>query len=482
MNGVYLFMLLRELKPRITNQFIHQVSIKGRLVQIEFGNDALFISLFPQALGIFIDSKKKDFERIQNFTDCLVPGKIIDVKQIDLRPVCELIIEKKELHQVGIVKVRISFYREAPNFTLITERSKRSLFPRDIEKGAKRSFFEIQATDLQNKESLVRNFEGLDRSLARELDWQKVQDLKEILSGKKTKVRLVSVFPLAVSLFADNYVKEYESWNDLFAEGIKGFIEKKAEYENKARSDKEIKKLTEKLKRLKEKLEELGKIEDYRIFGELLLMNATQVKKGMDRIMVFNPYTQRDIEINLDPAKSVQENAQEYFKRYKKLKRGLPIVQRQIQEIEERISRLKSGEEVIKEKRVQVTRPVFEQKEVLPFKEFILPSGARVYVGKSAESNMLLTFKYARPDDYFFHVRGYEGAHTLLRTETKKTLKREDIEMAASIAAYFSKAKKQKRVPVSYTQRKYLKKNKKGKLGSVILMREDVIFVDPKLP
>ena len=59
---------------------------------------------------------------------------------------------------------------------------------------------------------------------------------------------------------------------------------------------------------------------------------------------------------------------------------------------------------------------------------------------------------------------------------------RQDIETAASIAAYFSKAKGQKNVPVSYTQRKYLKKDKKGRLGSVILMREDVIFVDPRLP
>jgi predicted ribosome quality control (RQC) complex YloA/Tae2 family protein len=54
--------------------------------------------------------------------------------------------------------------------------------------------------------------------------------------------------------------------------------------------------------------------------------------------------------------------------------------------------------------------------------------------------------------------------------------------MAAAIAAYFSKAKKQKNVPISYTQRKFIKKNKKGKLGSVILMREEVIFVDPGLP
>ncbi|MEO0185873.1 MAG: fibronectin-binding domain-containing protein, partial [candidate division WOR-3 bacterium] len=63
-----------------------------------------------------------------------------------------------------------------------------------------------------------------------------------------------------------------------------------------------------------------------------------------------------------------------------------------------------------------------------------------------------------------------------------QNIRKEDIEKAAAIAAYFSKAKTQKSVPVSYTKRKYLKKSKKGKLGTVILMRESVIFVDPGLP
>jgi len=104
-------------------------------------------------------------------------------------------------------------------------------------------------------------------------------------------------------------------------------------------------------------------------------------------------------------------------------------------------------------------------------------------VGKNARSNEELTFKYARPDDYFFHTRGYGGSHVLLKARVPKGQKprKEDIESAAALAAYFSKAKKQTRVPVSYTQRKYLKRNKKGKPGSVILMREEVVFVKPML-
>ncbi len=484
MNGIYLLLLLRELKPKIKNRFIKHVSIKERLVQIELGSDSLFISLFPQAPGIFIDKRRTDFERRQNFDDSLVPGKIIDINQIGFMPVCELMVERRELNQTKVVKVKLSFYREAPNFTVMTDNIRRNLFPRYIEKEPKRPFIEIQPGDLQNKESLIKNFEGLDKSLAQELDWQRFEELKEILEGKKTKIRLVSFLPLRISLFSREYIKEYDHWNALFAEGVKGFIEKRDELTKRAQIDAEIKKMTKRLEGLRQRLSEFQRAEEYRIYGELLLMNVAKIKRGMTEVVVFNPYTQKEIAITLDPAKSVPENAQEYFKRYKKLKRGQPLIQEQIERIEERISRLKSGEEVITETRKKITTPGAAQEEIRPFREFILPSGARVYVGKSAKSNMILTFKFARPDDYFFHVRGYEGAHAILKSDIKKdkSPRREEIEMAAAIAAYFSKAKTQKNVPVSYTQRKYLKKNKKGKLGSVILMREEVIFVDPKLP
>ena len=119
-----------------------------------------------------------------------------------------------------------------------------------------------------------------------------------------------------------------------------------------------------------------------------------------------------------------------------------------------------------------------------PFREFMLASGSIVYVGKSARSNDELTFGFARPHDYFFHIRGYEGSHVILRAKVSRTQKpqKQDMMTAASIAAFYSKAKTQKNVPVSYTQRKYVKKDKKGKPGAAIMMREQVMFVDPGLP
>jgi predicted ribosome quality control (RQC) complex YloA/Tae2 family protein len=177
--------------------------------------------------------------------------------------------------------------------------------------------------------------------------------------------------------------------------------------------------------------------------------------------------------------------------KYKKAKRGAPRI---IQEI----ARLKKEIENIESRPIITAAapddgPVIERPDKpLPFRTFTLPSGSIVHAGRSSRSNEVLTFKHTRPDDYFFHARGIEGAHVILKPKMPKAKnakirkcqkpRKEDIEAAASIAAFYSKAKKQKNVPVSYTQRKYLKKNKKGRAGSVIMMREEVIFVDPLDP
>jgi len=159
----------------------------------------------------------------------------------------------------------------------------------------------------------------------------------------------------------------------------------------------------------------------------------------------------------------------------------MPKLKHEIDRLKEELKKLKDpGFELpalLRSQREKTTRAG-------PYRTFKLASGALVYVGKNARSNNELTFAFARPNDYFFHIRNYEGAHVILKAKIPRGQRpnKKDLEEAAAIAAYFSKAKTQKNIPVSYTQRKYLKRNKKGKPGSVILMREDVVFVDPGLP
>ncbi len=484
MNGIYLSLLLKEIEPMIINKFIHRVGIKERLVQIEFDGDSLYISLYPEALGLYVNAVSKSFEKLTYFDEHLSGGRIVMAKQIDSMPVLDLITEKIVYGQKKIFNLRLSFYKEAPNLTIISDEFSRHLFARYVEKKPKPVILNATPEELLDKEYLIKNFEGIDKNLARELNRDNLEELKLILNGKKCKPKIVSIVPLRLSLFAEEYISEYSSWNQIFADGIKDYLRQKEKNNLLKKRQVFIKNLEKKIEQLEKKKGDKEFMEYNRIAGELLVSNLSKIEKGSESVALINPYTQQEIEIKLDPSKSPRENAEEYFKKYKKLKRGLPRIEEQIRKLKKQIESLKGDEGVVRDTSKVCADTKITEKEAVPFRKFILPSGSIVYVGKDARSNMELTFKFARPDDYFFHIRGIEGAHTILRPLMQKgqNIRKDDIEKAGAIAAYFSKAKKQKNVPVSYTQRKYLKKSKKGKLGTVVLMRESVIFVDPNLP
>jgi predicted ribosome quality control (RQC) complex YloA/Tae2 family protein len=118
-----------------------------------------------------------------------------------------------------------------------------------------------------------------------------------------------------------------------------------------------------------------------------------------------------------------------------------------------------------------------------PFRVFSVTGGFEVWVGKSSANNDLLTMKYAKPNDLWFHARGSSGSHTVLKVRDMSHLPgKEAIHQTAAIAAYYSKMRNASNVPVAYCERKYVKKSKGLAEGAVILEREKVIFVTPKLP
>ena len=52
---------------------------------------------------------------------------------------------------------------------------------------------------------------------------------------------------------------------------------------------------------------------------------------------------------------------------------------------------------------------------------------------------------------------------------------------AACLTAYFSKGRGSATVPVDYTERRYVRKQKNGGPGQVIFTHEKTLFVAPKL-
>lgn len=113
------------------------------------------------------------------------------------------------------------------------------------------------------------------------------------------------------------------------------------------------------------------------------------------------------------------------------------------------------------------------------YAQFLSEEG-EILVGRSATENVELTFRVASPEDLWLHARDVPGSHVVLRLRrgvrepSPATLTR-----AASLAAYFSKARRDTSVEVCYTRRKFVRKIKGGILGQVRLERFKTIAVAP---
>ena len=257
----------------------------------------------------------------------------------------------------------------------------------------------------------------------------------------------------------------------------------------------EQKKLTKKVKKLEKQLDLAENSEGYRIKGEILNANLSQVKPGMTKVSLPNYYENNaPIEIKLDPALSPARNAQKYFTRYKKLRDSIKHVNEQIKIAKENLRYFDSiqtaidnadpqdidqiNDELInqgyirKQKKNRLRKKITERN----LNEFKLSSGKHVLVGKNNYQNDWLTLKKANKSDYWFHVKNVPGSHVILRDDQPSD---QDIKEAAEIAAFFSKGKDSAHVQVDYVQDKKVKKPNGAKPGFVIYTGQNSIEVTP---
>lgn len=231
------------------------------------------------------------------------------------------------------------------------------------------------------------------------------------------------------------------------------------------------------------------------VWAELLLSQENIHEKGLESIKVEN-YDGELIEIRLNPALTLRQNAEELFAKAARAKEATKKREiRQRQYVDE-IKRLKHFQEIIAHVNseqecekimndLQKNAPNTSQHvKTTRFREFPLDDKHTLYVGKTAADNDELTVRFAKPNDYWFHARGVPGSHAVLRSPNSGTKKPPKIvlEQAAAIAAFFSKARNAKLTPVAYTQKKYVRKPKGAAVGAVVIEREEVIMVRPHIP
>ncbi len=238
----------------------------------------------------------------------------------------------------------------------------------------------------------------------------------------------------------------------------------------------------------------------YEQYGKILMTYAGSLTQSQENVILEDPFTGKPVSIPLDLRMTPIRNAEKYFDRAKKSRaarreaeerlRTLENTLTELQVLHEAILRCSTGDDLkdfkrTYKKQLQVYHMIKNEKEepTVPFRIFHVSGGFEVWAGKSSKNNDELTLQYAKPNDLWFHARGSSGSHVVLRIgtgsgEPSKKAK----EQAAAIAAYYSKQRNAKYVPVAMTEKKYVRKPKGATPGTVVIDREKVIMVTPALP
>ncbi len=261
---------------------------------------------------------------------------------------------------------------------------------------------------------------------------------------------------------------------------------------------KELVKLSSKLNNLKGRIDRGSKEEEYGKIANLLLINIHSIKKGMNKIELEDLYEPgKPVKVNLNPKLSPKKNVDAYFDKAKSERIGLVKSRElyeklqneftQLKEFEKRVEKTEEPEELrklMKELKMPTTGTTHKSDDMKDkFKHYIIEGKYNVFVGKDSKNNDLLTMKFAKQNDYWFHARSVPGSHVVLRIDnSKESVPKPILKTAASLAAFHSKAKTAGVVPVSYTFKKYVVKKKGMEPGKVALLKEDVLLVKPEVP
>ncbi|MBO4925576.1 MAG: NFACT family protein [Clostridia bacterium] len=226
-----------------------------------------------------------------------------------------------------------------------------------------------------------------------------------------------------------------------------------------------------------------ARLEEYRIAGELLTAQGYLVPRGAEKAELQNFYDPAGgtVGIALDPALTPAQNAQKYFKRYRKAKIAMELAREQKEKTLAEIGLLEQLsfdlEESETEQDLSDVRRALEnaglvkapggkkqqkQRESEALR-FVAPDGTEILVGKNSAQNDRLT-SAARGTDTWLHAKDMPGSHVIVRSMQPS---RETMETALKLAAWYSRGKGVS-VPVDYTLRKHVKKPGGAPAGFVI--------------
>lgn len=265
----------------------------------------------------------------------------------------------------------------------------------------------------------------------------------------------------------------------------------------------------EKIRRLKTNLSNdltaHGDPEEHKRVGDLLLANLATARREGNKVVLKDYYSEGEpeLEIEVEENQSLSEAAQRRFARYGKARRAIQEIARRIAELDQELIRLQNeqaqinrivaehdtaGLEELKREPAGKKLPVKtksgnDKREVslTGIRSYRSSDQYEVLVGRAARDNDRLTFRIARPHDYWLHAADYPGSHVVVVNHQRKNeLPHRTLVEAAQLAAFFSQARADTKVNVHCTQRKFITKPKGAAPGLVRLSQFRTLIVEPR--
>ena len=271
----------------------------------------------------------------------------------------------------------------------------------------------------------------------------------------------------------------------------------------RARLVQEIESARERLQRrldgLKRQQESHANPDDLRVKGEMIYAYLWMIEPGMTLLEMPD-----GLKIQLDPDLSPNDNAQEYFERYRKAQSAADEIPKLLVQTQRRVDYvdqlLVSASQADSYDEIESVRLEWQDfAATTPGigvaakpggskpsaagrrpRRYELESGAMVWIGKTGRQNDAVTFDIGRQDDLWLHARDIPGAHVILRPQPGSEAQESDVRIAAKLAAYYSAARSSSRVPVDVTERRHVRKIRGSGPGMVTYRNEYTIDVEPQ--
>jgi predicted ribosome quality control (RQC) complex YloA/Tae2 family protein len=315
--------------------------------------------------------------------------------------------------------------------------------------------------------------------------------------------RLLAVSPFPLQQFPNAVHQKFSSMSDAiaFAASLAKAPKATGHQELIKRMRTESEKLQRKEALLKQEHIDSNQADIIRRNADLLMVCLLDVPVGATTVTLpdlFSPdaaETSPPVEISLDPLLSALDNAQRYYKKYARAKRAQALIEEQMAQCRNELDYIEGillqlEESATNQELLEITHELSTAGYIRSAgkvrlsarpsdpRKCLSPSGAVILVGRNNRQNDTITFKIAQPRDLWFHTKDIPGSHVIMKPGDPAQLEA-DMEKAAQLAAWFSKARASSNVPVDYTERRHVKKPSGAKPGFVIYERQKTLWVTP---